>query len=202
MERETPVALFDLDGSLADFEGALRRDLIALQAPSEPPIPDNLWSAEKHEFIRHRMRLIKNQSGWWRNLDRIEKGFEVLVMAKEIGFDTQILTKGPGSHAMAWQEKVEWCRAQPELSGLPVHIVADKGLVYGNVLYDDFPDYLSRWLQHRPRGLGIMPVRASNEGFAHPNVVHWKGETEQDRQQMYDLLSRVYQRQPSEPLQI
>lgn len=162
------VALFDLDGTLAAYEDALERDLSKLLAPGEAlSMDDGL------PHVQARMRLVKSQVGWWRNLGRLRDGFEILSEAERVGFSIHILTKGPASNHVAWSEKVSWSREN--VPGALVSITEDKGLVYGKVLVDDFPDYMLRWLKWRPRGLGIMPARRINEGFSHPNVVRYDG---------------------------
>lgn len=60
---------------------------------------------------------------------------------------------------------------------MDVHVVSDKGLVYGVALYDDYPRYIEAWLEHRPRGLVVMPANASNKHFSHPNVIRYDGTT-------------------------
>jgi len=169
------IALFDMDGSLADYEGALVRDLEELRAPGEPPVAvQNLWEIESQDHVRARMRLVKRQPGWWLNLAPITAGMQILDLCRRSGFDIHILTKGPKKHSNAWDEKVQWCQRYvgPDVD---IHVTSDKGLVYGKLLYDDYPDYMLRWLAHRPRGLGIMPVTRHNAGFTHPNVVKWDG---------------------------
>ena len=54
-----------------------------------------------------------------------------------------------------------------------ITITQDKGLVYGKVLVDDYPVYVVRWLEWRPRGLVIMPANPSNVRFTHPNVIRY-----------------------------
>lgn len=175
--NDDSIALFDMDGSLADYDAAMRRDLRALSATCEPEIldTDNLHALEDERHIEARMRLIKSGVGWWGSLPRIEAGFQVVQVARAAGFDINILTKGPSGHAIAWKEKLEWCKAQPELADADIHMTMDKGLVYGRLLYDDYPVYMSRWLANRPNGLGIMPATSYNADFAHPNVVKWDG---------------------------
>jgi hypothetical protein len=56
-----------------------------------------------------------------------------------------------------------------------VTITHDKGIVYGAVLVDDWPEYVTSWLEHRPRGLVIMPAHNHNVGFAHSQVVRYDG---------------------------
>ncbi|MCI0700786.1 MAG: hypothetical protein L0241_06870 [Planctomycetia bacterium] len=169
------IALFDMDGSLADYDAAMVRALEELRSPDEPVVSvENLWKIEKEEHLRARMRLIKSQPGWWLNLSAIPKGMQILRLCQQLGFDVHVLTKGPKKHSHAWDEKVQWCQRYigPDVD---IHVTSDKGLVYGKLLYDDYPDYMLRWLAHRRRGLGIMPVTPNNRDFTHPNVVKWDG---------------------------
>ncbi len=184
------IGLFDMDGSLVDYPGQLRRYLLTLQSPNEGPLGD-IWAAEKLPHISARMRLIKSLPGWWRNLPTIESGMQIFNLARSIGFTNHILTKGPKHHANAWQEKVEWCHTNLGLD-TPVHITEDKGLFYGKFLYDDFPDYCLAWLEHRPRGLVIMPVNEWNKDFTHPQVIKWDGTNiDQVRKALEIVFARV-----------
>lgn len=203
--RDDQIALFDMDGSLADFDGAIRMALEAMRSPSEPPIPDDLWSIEYNPYMKARMRAIKAVPGFWLNLEPIQRGFEVYRLATALGFTNEILTKGPKSHALAWAEKLQWVQKYFG-NNVDVHIVSDnaednpssgKGRVYGRVLYDDYPDYMLKWLKHRPRGLGIMPVTAANRSFTHPQVVRYDGT---NHKVVEKALLAVFNRKPMEGL--
>jgi len=184
------IGLFDLDGSLADYDKAVLVGLRQLQGPSEPAI-ECVRDARKIPHIRARIDLMQKQPGWWFNLEPISKGFQIVELAKEIGFEIHVLTQGPKTNALAWKEKVEWC--QKHLGNdIDIHITRNKGLVYGKFLYDDYTDYMMRWLEHRPRGLGIMPVNDDNVDFNHPQVIRWDGS---NLDQVSDLLLAAYQRQ-------
>jgi 5'-nucleotidase len=194
------IALFDMDGSLADFETAMRRDMCSLRSPHEPEITDttNLHDLEdEHPYIKARMDLIKARVGWWRSLERIESGFVIVEAAKRIGYKINILTKAPSGHPGAWKEKVEWCQAQPELVGADIHLTMNKGLVYGTFLFDDFTRYMDLWLTHRPRGLGIMPVTDDNTHYTHPNVIKWDGA---NLDEVVRAMQAAYDRAPREAL--
>lgn len=198
--RKNPldIALFDMDGSLADYEGALLRELEALRSPLEEPlIAGTLWEAEELPHIKRRMSLVKSLPGFWYNLQPIQVGIDAIAICRKFGFDVQILTKGPRRHPNAWDEKVRWCQAH--LGDLDIHVTSDKGLVYGKVLYDDYPPYMVRWLEHRPRGLGIMPITASNKDFRHPNVLRWDGS---NYQQFADALVAARDRGPGQELDV
>jgi 5'-nucleotidase len=201
MSRNTgKVGLFDLDGSLANFEGGMKTELEKLRSPEERPLPDNLWDLDESEgsdHLRARMSLIKRVPGWWVNLDPIPMGFKALMLAQKVGFDAEILTKGPVTNSLAWKEKIEWCKKHPETKDLPVHIVASKGSMYGRLLYDDYVPFMEEWLCHRPRGLGVMPVTAANKSFYHPQVLKWTGE---NGEELLSALRAAFQRVSGQPL--
>lgn len=199
------IALFDMDGSLADFDTALRNALEEMRSPSEDPIPDDMWSIEHNAYMKARMRAIKAVPGFWLNLEPIQRGFDIYRLASSIGFTNEILTKGPRSHALAWAEKLQWVQKYFGV-GINIHIVSDndegnpssgKGRVYGRVLYDDYPDYMLKWLKNRPRGLGIMPVTPANKNFTHPQVVRYDGTNHKEVER---ALQAVYNRKPMEGL--
>ena len=56
-----------------------------------------------------------------------------------------------------------------------IHITQDKSVHYGKVLVDDYPGYIEAWLEHRPRGLVIMPAHDHNKDFVHAQVVRYDG---------------------------
>lgn len=189
------IGLFDLDGSLADYEGQLRKDLIKVLGKEDLKTIDEIgmWEADKLEPFKSIIRLIKSQPCWWRNLPLMNNGLAIFELSAKIGFKNHILTKGPKKLPRAWKEKVEWCQ---RLFGedIDIHITADKGLVYGKFLYDDYPDYMTQWVKRRPRGLGIMPVNNFNKNFQHPQVIKWDGknydEVQEALKKCYDRLTK------------
>lgn len=194
------IALFDMDDSLADYTNTLVKDLETLRSPDEEVIAaENVWHLADVPHIAARIKLIKKQPNWWFNLPPIFHGMAVLERAANIGFDVHILTKGPKSNSSAWQQKLDWCHTHIA-NDSNVHITCDKGMVYGKVLYDDFPDYMLAWLKHRPRGLGIMPVTPSNKNFKHPNVIRYRGPD--DFSKVLNALKTAYERKNGEELNL
>jgi 5'-nucleotidase len=188
-ETEDPiVALFDMDGTLADHSGELRRRMEQLRSPGESPddFKEFGWE-EAPDYLRERMKAIRGNPGFWINLPPLEAGFAILEAAHGLGFQIEILTKGPRHSPIAWMEKLQWC--DKHLADYPhqVTITMDKGLVYGKVLVDDLPEYALRWLKWRKRGLVVMPDQPWNRGFAHPQVYRYMG----DLEEMRDVLARV-----------
>lgn len=169
------IALFDMDGTLADFDGAMREKLALLESPDEQQVDVAALfeTGTTPDWLEARKALIKKQPGFWKCLKRFPLGFDVLEIARELKFINHILTKGPRKTTSAWTEKVKWCAR--EVPDCLVTIGQDKGLLYGKMLTDDWPKYMIRWLEWRPRGLGIMPAQKWNEDFTHPNVVRYDG---------------------------
>lgn len=189
------IALVDMDGTLVDYEGTLTYDLRLLSSPEEPEYS----IAETHndgapDFIRNRIKMIREIPGWWRNLPRLHNGFLLLEVAKTVGFEIVILTKGPSSNPTAWKEKVEWVR--DHLGDVKITITEDKGLVYGKMLVDDYLPYMTRWLTWRPRGLGIMPVDLRYHklrNFTTENVLQYSGQTTQ-MNEIVKAMEKAYNR--------
>jgi 5'-nucleotidase len=183
------VALLDLDGTLADYDTSMRTKLEALRSPGEPELGDDFHDGP--EWLQNRRALIKNAPGFWRDLQRINRGFEVLEVLRQLKFELMVLTKGPSRATSAWTEKVLWC--QEHLPDVKVTVTEDKGLVYGRVLFDDWPPYFLRWLKWRPRGLVIMLDHPHNRGFEHPNVFRYRT-CEQDHLELTERLRQARQR--------
>ncbi len=155
---DSKVALIDMDGTLCDYEGALKE---AMEITFNRLMDDaEVWSDE-HAGVRH---LIKRQTNFWRDLKPIARGFSVTIMLEGYGFNLHVLTKGPAKIRTAWTEKLDWCRDYLG-DDVPVTITEDKSLTYGRILFDDYPPYCRAWLAHRPRGLVLMLAYPYNEGF-------------------------------------
>jgi hypothetical protein len=189
------IGLFDLDGSLADYNKAMLAGLHELKTPEEPEFQ---WPRQGEDIahVRARIDLIMKQPDWWLNLEQIPTGFQILELAKSIGFEIHVLTQGPRNKPVAWKEKVEWCQKHLG-SDIDIHITRNKGLVYGKFLYDDYPEYMLKWLEYRPRGLGIMPANPENQDFKHPQVVKWDGT---NLEEVSQRLRAAYERLPGEAL--
>lgn len=171
--KENPVAYFDMDGTLADYDKAMNASLDKLRGPKEKP--SSHWTRDNEPpHIKARKKLIKSHGDWWENLPRFQLGWDVLEVAQALGFRIVILTQGPRRIPVAWSHKVSWCMNQlPD--DTDITITRDKGLSYGRVLVDDFPEYVEQWLEWRPRGIVIMPAHSYNAWYSHPNVVRYDG---------------------------
>lgn len=159
--RRDRIALIDMDGVLCDHDEAVARDLKALLGADLDKI-----SPETKERV---IGAIRAQPGWWYNLSPIPLGFQILDVLRDIGFQLNILTKGPKRAKNAWSEKVNWCDKYVPDADVTV-TDGKKGLVYGRVFVEDWPENIIHWVERRPRGIVLMPDRPSN------GVVHWPNE--------------------------
>lgn len=162
------VANIDLDGTVANFNKGLLTPLNLMRSPTEPEFA-SAHLDEPPDWLEARMSYIKQHPGFWRNLEPIPLGLQVVELIRDAGFRLNVLTKGPRRTTSAWTEKVEWAREH--LPDAQVTITQDKGLVYGKVLFDDWPGYITRWLEWRPRGLVLMLDHSWNRTFKHDNVI-------------------------------
>jgi len=176
---KTLVALFDMDGCLVDYDHQLRADLMLIASPGAElntlVSGKSLWELEELPYIQRRMDLIKSQPGWWKNLPVIEQGLLAVAAARTVGFQIDVLTKGPRSKPLAWSEKAAWCLEH----GLTnYHVVSDKTKFAGHVLYDDYVPYLEGWLENNPLGLGIQPQKEGREVCTHERCLQWDGDVQ------------------------
>ena len=171
--KKGEIALIDMDGTIADYYSAIRTGLEKLASPNEPTIPIDIHKCPT--WLENRIDLIKSQDGFWRNLPPIKEGLLVVKILDQLGYTNIVLTKGPNRTRSAWTEKAQWCDEHMKGSAL---VMVDaktpeehKALVYGRVLFDDFPAYVEAWLKVRPRGKVIMLERSYNKDFKHDRVL-------------------------------
>ena len=179
-ETKDRIALIDLDGTAADYDTEMQAQMRLITAPGEDlythrPVLDE----DEPAHLKARRKLIQRQPGFWRKLKPIPMGFEVIEDMRQLKFGLHVLTKGPTSTPNAWSEKVEW--SKEFLPDAAITISEDKSLVYGRVLFDDWPSYFVKWIAVRPRGLVICLAHPWNEEFSrggtkeHSNIFRYDG---------------------------
>jgi len=196
------IGLFDLDGTLANYDEAMRHWLDLLKSPDEP---DFAVHARQPEHHYQRQCVIRRQPGFWLNLAPVRLGFEVMRLAQEVGFcNFHACTRGPSDCPSAWSEKYQWVQRYKQTGQLPadmkITITEDKGTVYGRFLCDDHWPYLQRWLQHRRRGLAVLVMNAfepPTPRLDHPNLIVFDGS---NAAEVRDRLQRAFERSPGEAL--
>jgi len=190
MERPEKIALFDMDGTLCDYEKGLEESMIKLRAPMEPE-----YSGVPHDnapdYLRARADIIRINPEWWANLPKFQLGFDIWDLTEKLGYRRMILTQGPKRNPNAWTGKKLWIDRNLGQT-VDITITRDKGLVYGKILVDDWPEYIDRWLKWRPRGLVIMPANKANGDYKHPQVIRYDGS---NFIEVVDALKALYQSQ-------
>ncbi len=166
------IALVDMDGTLCDYNKKLAEDMARLKSPEEPVFKGEIRDAP--EYLRNRADLIRTSIEWWRDLPRLQLGWDVKQAAEEVGYDIAILTQGPSHNALAWAGKKMWIDDNMGHDTI-VHITRDKGHAYGKVLVDDWPAYAERWLTWRKRAVVIMPVSEFNKDYQNERVIMYDG---------------------------
>ncbi len=171
MAKIEDIALFDLDGTLCDYDKDLLEKLEELRSPKEPHL-SSMRNAPP--YIKKRVDMIRASEEWWKNLPRFQLGWDILNVAKNFNYRIMILTQGPRKNPSAWSGKKKWIDKNLG-EDVDVTMTRDKGIVYGKVLVDDFPGYIEKWLEWRTRGVVIMPANESNQNFTHPHVIRYDG---------------------------
>ena len=168
------TALIDLDGTMANYDKALHEGLEGLVGPDENTTWFNSGVGFKRESLqswqRERERLVRSADGFYRNLEPIAMGFQILDLLKRSGFICHVATKCPfDNSAQAAKEKIEWCHNY--LRDLKVTICGDKSLMMGAILFDDWPCYITPWLENNPDSVVLMLDQPWNRDFSHDRVV-------------------------------
>ena len=164
-------ALLDMDGSLADFETRMHERLRTMSAPEETFIPDPEDFEKVPPWIKERQRAIKKERGFWRTLDPIPFGMDLYQAFGRWGYQRMVLTKAPWKNHPAWTEKVQWCAEHiPDVEQVTI-TTHNKGLHFGDVLYDDYLPYIRAWLNRHPTGKVLMLDSPYNKGVTHPQVL-------------------------------
>jgi len=81
-EATSPTALIDLDGTVANYDQEMRKSLEQLRSPDEPPLGDDFHHGPP--WLEARKRLIRRVPGFWQDLPRIERGFEVVESVRDV----------------------------------------------------------------------------------------------------------------------
>jgi len=194
MREIEKIALFDFDGVLADYDLAMARDYEKIKSPGDLPYC-SFKRDEEPPYVKERIKLIRCNPGWWRNLPEYKPGFDILKIAIDLGFQIRTSTKGPLSAINSLTEKGEWFKEHikslaPESK---LTITEDKGGIYGTVLVEDYWENIEKWLVWRERGLVVMPAHPWNEEHSHPSVIRYDGTNiDQVRERMLWAKNRTH----------
>jgi hypothetical protein len=167
------IALFDMDGTLCDFEKSLTESMRKIQSPNEKPFVAT-HPKKYPDHIQNRKNLILSSVEWWANIPQLKLGFDIWNFVGLLKMRRMILTQGPKRNANAWTGKKMWIDKNIGCD-TDITITRNKGLVYGKLLVDDWPEYIIDWLEWRPRGLVIMPANNNNKNFKHSQVIRYDG---------------------------
>ncbi len=175
MTKNETIALFDMDGTICDYVGAIKAELEKLKSPNEDFIdPFTIKDSSDYQYLWNRMDLIKADENWWANMPKFKLGLDILEVTIELGFYNEILTQAPKSNPAALAGKLKWIQKNIE-GEIDFTMTRNKSRHYGKVLVDDFPGFILSWLKHRPRGLAIMPLNEYNKDFSHQQVIVYDG---------------------------
>lgn len=191
------IALVDLDGTLADYDGAMAKGLISLSAGVEFPTPlqgVGFTREQNPPWLQERERMVRSMPGFYRNLAEIPMGMYMFRNLLQEHFECHIATKCPSHNsAVAAMEKIQWCEGH--LGYEPkVTICGDKSLLFGDLLFDDWPGYTTPWLDRHQDGIVLMLDQPWNATYEHERVIRVKNqklERSMDYLGAMDELTRI-----------
>jgi 5'(3')-deoxyribonucleotidase len=183
------IALVDMDGTLCEFRGQLDSDVARVLNGRGEDVKVPACVVQEIEW------LIRGQAGWYRNLKPLQLGFDIVRMLEEIGFRIMIMTKSSKESINAWSEKREWIKQH--LPDVKMSVTEDKSLFYGKVLVDDYPGHFLPWMEHRPRGVVVMPAQPWNKGTSKRINLHSVANQE-DLEALRPVLVEAFERKGGE----
>lgn len=145
-EYEKPIVLVDVDGVLADFDGAVVNQLkeLGMETP-DPALRDhhNILSAYPENY-RDVIQDIIHSHDFFNNIEPYDDaliGWERLL---SLDYNPMICTSPIPNHQRSIEAKREWIRDRlvPHFGANVLNlaqITLDKHLVYGDILIDDRP---------------------------------------------------------------
>lgn len=152
------VVYLDMDGVLVDLVGEwLRR---YREDSGEDVYPHNItaWGIDKFVACGKDIFKYLNEPGIWFAARPYLGAVEAVQQMMSDGHEVYIATRPWETNNLCYAEKVAWVdRWLPELGRSRVIMLANKGLLRGDVLVDDKPEYIQEF-----RGRGILFRRPWN----------------------------------------
>lgn len=191
MKETRIIALVDVDGPIADFDGKLFKVCAERGWPMDVAHPGeqrHRYSTDHIPDLEHRaaMRAICDDAGWFSDLPLVEGALDGLERLSEL-CEVWLCTKPLRA---AWRtcasEKTQWIEQR-----LGSHwtdrliITPDKSLVRGHVLLDDAP-YLS-WLDRAEWTAVMFPASWNGEGSQWEGLPRWGWKDDPE-----DLINLVF----------
>ncbi len=172
-----PIALVDLDDTVADYSFGMHLTLDKLYPASYGLFPPNLHG-DGPDHIEYLRELIYDSSDWWNELSIKVEGDEIVDRLMADGYDVKFITYARLTCPNAWFGKVKWVTGfYPDneliiLSGKRDHI-------YGDLLFDDNVDNMTGWLDFWPLGIGVLSGIPENREYKHERCIRYENNIEQ-----------------------
>lgn len=174
--KETKTLLVDMDGVLADFDGALYRWCadknieLDITAPSEQ---SSRWLTDHvtNKFQRKMMRNFIQSPGFFSELEPLRGAIECFVQLED-HFDVWICTKPLDASPTCADEKRAWVNKYLGKEWVAKTIITPhKGLVRGDILLDDAPKI--PWIEDATWKPVIFPHPWNGEGSKWESFDRW-----------------------------
>ena len=163
-----PIILLDVDGVVADFEGAVRRTVAEVGYTLPTPTEWNFTAHLPAEVFDHYLDRVK-QPGWCAGIETYPEAEWFVAELRTLG-DVVAVTAPLGCCPTWESERRQWLRSK--LNVVDVVSTARKDLVYGNVLIEDKVENLRAWYDRSQRdAYGILVQHTYNRHADWPTCV-------------------------------
>lgn len=167
-----PVVLLDIDGVAANFIAGCLPIVKEITGREHAHDDVNQWLVEKalgldeHETKELYDRIV--QPGWVRALPAYEGVKEGIARIREFA-EVHPVTAHFWSCSHWVYEREAWILEHLGIPAADVIHTHAKHRVTGDVLVEDKPTTIVKWLEHHPKGIGVLMRRPYNEGADLPD---------------------------------
>lgn len=159
-----PRVLLDVDGIIADFAGAAASLMSTVSGRPITAADIVHWEVTnvlEEQHLRDYCKEEIKRPGFCSSIAAYEGALEAVAEIHSIA-EVFYVTAPMHTNPTWMPERVAWL--ERVLGADPKHVVFayKKHVVVGDVLVDDSPDNVGDWVQHHPRGLGLLWTRPYN----------------------------------------
>lgn len=152
--------LYDVDGVLADLIGGLCKACSFKIAEPDNVTAYNFEDCMPKEVVGE-WRSVMLDPGFALSLEPYRGARELVQVALDCGYEVVYVTM-PYRASKTWAyDRCEWL--DKHMPKAPIVLTGHKHLVTGDQLIEDNPENLAKWLEHHPRGMGVLVDRPWNQ---------------------------------------
>lgn len=163
------LILLDVDGVVGDFLGGVQkvfRERFGIDVPHSGFTSWNVADVLPEQWMKDELDRFLAMPGFAEKMELHDGSQEGVRKLQEIG--EVLFVTSPFSTSDTWmKERERWCCRHFGVSHDDVLHVTKKYAVYGDMLVDDKPSNLEKWVKRHPHGMPILWDAPYNRDVSH-----------------------------------